>query len=170
MPYACFADSAHLAHACWYALHTVRVVYRLCSLYSTISIYVQCTTDIEFDSESGGYYPILFLNDYWNLAQDYMPINDTTKWVRQLHGERLCLCSFKFILFFPSGALRSPWSISPSLCLSSISMLQCQRRIPGLRWWEGQTPLMKTKIPSRWMHDLNYNHMTVTWPPHGYWM
>ena len=35
--------------------------------------------DIEFDSESGGYYPILYLNDYWNLAQDYMPINDTTK-------------------------------------------------------------------------------------------
>ena len=36
-------------------------------------------TVIEFDSETGGYYPILYLNDYWNLAQDYMPINDTTK-------------------------------------------------------------------------------------------
>lgn len=34
---------------------------------------------IEFDDETGRYYPILFLNDYWNLAQDYMPINDTTK-------------------------------------------------------------------------------------------
>lgn len=34
---------------------------------------------IEFDPESGGYYPILYLNSYWNLAQEYMPLNDTTQ-------------------------------------------------------------------------------------------
>ena len=28
--------------------------------------------------ETGGYFPILYLNDYWNLAQEYMPLNDTT--------------------------------------------------------------------------------------------
>lgn len=32
---------------------------------------------VEFDKVTGKYYPILFLNDYWNLHEDYMPINDT---------------------------------------------------------------------------------------------
>ena len=36
-------------------------------------------TVIEFDAETGGYYPVLYLNTYWNLAQEYMPLNDTTK-------------------------------------------------------------------------------------------
>ena len=33
--------------------------------------------DIEFDKASGKYYPILFINDYWNLLADYTPINNT---------------------------------------------------------------------------------------------
>ena len=33
---------------------------------------------LEFDVETGGYFPILYLNDYWNLAQEYMPLNHTT--------------------------------------------------------------------------------------------
>ncbi len=33
--------------------------------------------DVEFDKVSGKYYPIIFLNDYWNLHEDYMPINST---------------------------------------------------------------------------------------------
>lgn len=33
--------------------------------------------DIEFDKASGKYYPILYLNDYWNLNADYQPINAT---------------------------------------------------------------------------------------------
>lgn len=32
---------------------------------------------IEFDRISGKYYPIVFLNDYWNLHADYQPINST---------------------------------------------------------------------------------------------
>jgi len=32
---------------------------------------------IEFDKASGKYYPILYLNDYWNLNADYQPINAT---------------------------------------------------------------------------------------------
>jgi len=32
---------------------------------------------VEFDKVSGKYYPIIFLNDYWNLHEDYMPINST---------------------------------------------------------------------------------------------
>ena len=35
--------------------------------------------DIEFDNKSGNYWPVLYLNDYWNLARDYQPVNDTTK-------------------------------------------------------------------------------------------
>lgn len=35
--------------------------------------------DIEFDNKSGNYWPVVYLNDYWNLARDYQPVNDTTK-------------------------------------------------------------------------------------------
>ena len=35
--------------------------------------------DIDFDNKSGNYWPVLYLNDYWNLARDYQPVNDTTK-------------------------------------------------------------------------------------------
>lgn len=33
---------------------------------------------IKFD-ENGGYSPVIYINDYWNLAQDYQPLNETTK-------------------------------------------------------------------------------------------
>lgn len=36
---------------------------------------------VEFDKVTGKYYPILYLNDYWNLHEDYMPINDTVSHV-----------------------------------------------------------------------------------------
>lgn len=48
---------------------------KLCAkqcIYSNIFFKV-----IEFDKVTGKYYPILYLNDYWNLHEDYMPINDT---------------------------------------------------------------------------------------------
>lgn len=32
---------------------------------------------VEFEPMSGDYYPILFVNDYWNLMREYTPINDT---------------------------------------------------------------------------------------------
>ncbi|XP_027193731.2 putative lipid scramblase CLPTM1 [Dermatophagoides pteronyssinus] len=32
---------------------------------------------IEFEPISGKYYPIIYLNDYWNLMRDYQPINET---------------------------------------------------------------------------------------------
>ncbi|KAL8610919.1 Cleft lip and palate transmembrane protein 1 like protein [Nucella lapillus] len=34
---------------------------------------------IDFYPGSNKYYPVVYLNDYWNLNSDYMPINDTTK-------------------------------------------------------------------------------------------
>ena len=32
---------------------------------------------IEFEPISGKYYPIIYINDYWNLMRDYQPINET---------------------------------------------------------------------------------------------
>lgn len=34
---------------------------------------------IAFENITNKYYPVLYLNKYWNLASDYMPINETTK-------------------------------------------------------------------------------------------
>ncbi|XP_022659783.1 cleft lip and palate transmembrane protein 1 homolog [Varroa jacobsoni] len=34
---------------------------------------------VEFDPHENKYYPILYLNDYWNLNKDYYPINETTQ-------------------------------------------------------------------------------------------
>lgn len=34
---------------------------------------------IHFEPTSGRYYPIVYLNDYWNFLRDYQPINETVK-------------------------------------------------------------------------------------------
>jgi len=34
---------------------------------------------VKFHAESNKYYPIVFMNDYWNLGSEYQPINDTVK-------------------------------------------------------------------------------------------
>ncbi|PIO74055.1 cleft lip and palate transmembrane protein 1, partial [Teladorsagia circumcincta] len=34
---------------------------------------------IKFDTDGGFYLPILYFNDYWNLASEYTPVNDTVK-------------------------------------------------------------------------------------------
>eukprot|EP00914_Ancora_sagittata_P012788 GHVO01024662.1.p1 GENE.GHVO01024662.1~~GHVO01024662.1.p1 ORF type:complete len:301 (+),score=41.14 GHVO01024662.1:65-904(+) len=34
---------------------------------------------ISFVDDTDFYYPVVYFNDYWNLNQDYMPINDTIK-------------------------------------------------------------------------------------------
>lgn len=34
---------------------------------------------ISFVEGTDYYYPVVYFNDYWNLNQDYMPINDTVK-------------------------------------------------------------------------------------------
>ena len=47
-------------------------------LWGTYNGVLLFLSDIEFDFETGGYYPILYINDYWNLAQEYMPLNVTT--------------------------------------------------------------------------------------------
>lgn len=34
---------------------------------------------IDFEPTTGKYYPIVYLNDYWNFLRDYQPINETVK-------------------------------------------------------------------------------------------
>uniref|UniRef100_A0A646QJ20 Cleft lip and palate transmembrane protein 1 n=1 Tax=Hemiscolopendra marginata TaxID=943146 RepID=A0A646QJ20_9MYRI len=34
---------------------------------------------VQFEPTTGKYYPLVYLNDYWNLQRDYHPINDTTR-------------------------------------------------------------------------------------------
>ncbi len=34
---------------------------------------------IDFEPTTGKYYPIVYVNDYWNLMRDYMPFNDTVE-------------------------------------------------------------------------------------------
>lgn len=34
---------------------------------------------VEFEPTTGKYYPIVYVNDYWNLMRDYMPINETVE-------------------------------------------------------------------------------------------
>ena len=35
--------------------------------------------DLQYESQTGKYYPILYLNNYWNLLVDYQPINTTVE-------------------------------------------------------------------------------------------
>ncbi len=62
---------------------------------------------IEFDKVTGKYYPILYLNDYWNLHRDYMPINDTLTHVNlTLTFSHLSLWKWQMYL---SQSMKSQW-------------------------------------------------------------
>ena len=54
-------------------------VLNLLCLVTTFPSFDLFGPDIKFD-ENGGYSPVIHINDYWNLAQDYQPLNDTTKY------------------------------------------------------------------------------------------
>jgi hypothetical protein len=62
---------------------------------------------IEFDVDTGGYFPILYLNDYWNLAQEYMPINDTTPTVA-VTLSFVPITMFKFNMY-AAMSRNNPW-------------------------------------------------------------
>ncbi|VEL10580.1 unnamed protein product [Protopolystoma xenopodis] len=42
------------------------------------SVPAQLNQFIEFYPPTNQYYPVLYLNDYWNLNEDYQPVNKTT--------------------------------------------------------------------------------------------
>ena len=49
-----------------------------CWYYMVPLIVHTCTVDVKFDNQTGDYYPIVYFNDFWNLASEYTPINETT--------------------------------------------------------------------------------------------
>ena len=62
---------------------------------------------IEFDPETGKYYPIIFLNDYWNLHSDYQPINSTLTYLNlSVTFSHLQLWKWQLYL---SQSMRSQW-------------------------------------------------------------
>lgn len=63
---------------------------------------------IDFEPTSGRYYPVVYLNDYWNLLRDYQPINETVKKVH-LTLTYQPLSMMKWQLYAAQG-MRNKWS------------------------------------------------------------
>lgn len=63
---------------------------------------------VMFDAEGKTYYPILFINDYWNMLRDYQPINSTTK-VLELTLTFQPLSLFKWQLY-AAQAMKNKWT------------------------------------------------------------
>ena len=59
-------------HWYWYWYLFVEYLIQDCFLPSVFA-------DVQFLPDGLSYYPILYFNDYWNLNQDYMPLNSSTK-------------------------------------------------------------------------------------------
>lgn len=63
---------------------------------------------IDFEPTTGKYYPVVFLNDYWNLMREYQPINKTTKYLPlRLTYQPLSL--FRWQLY-AAQTMRSRWT------------------------------------------------------------
>ncbi|KAL3193409.1 hypothetical protein MRX96_017636 [Rhipicephalus microplus] len=57
---------------------------------------------VEFEPTTGKYYPIVYINDYWNLIRDYQAINETTEWLDlQLTFQPLSM--FRWQLYVAQG-------------------------------------------------------------------
>ncbi|RWS31947.1 cleft lip and palate transmembrane protein 1-like protein [Leptotrombidium deliense] len=63
---------------------------------------------VEFEPTTGKYYPIVYLNDYWNLLRDYQPINDTVKSL-SLYLTFQPLSMFRFQMY-TAQAMKSRWA------------------------------------------------------------
>ncbi|GMT05875.1 hypothetical protein PENTCL1PPCAC_28049 [Pristionchus entomophagus] len=63
---------------------------------------------VHFDPAAVQYQPILFLNTYWNLGSDYMPINETVKELN-ISFTYQPLSMFKFQLY-ASQQMKNKWS------------------------------------------------------------
>lgn len=60
-----------------------------------------------FENITGKYFPVLYLNKYWNLASDYMPINETTKTL-ELHLTYSPISLFRWQMY-ESQRMRQKW-------------------------------------------------------------
>ncbi|XP_068682325.1 putative lipid scramblase CLPTM1 [Montipora foliosa] len=62
---------------------------------------------ITFENITAKYFPVLYLNNYWNLASEYMPINETTKML-DLHLTYSPISLFKWQMY-ESQRVRQKW-------------------------------------------------------------
>lgn len=65
----------------WHPNLTINMVYDH-TAWSPESVPSQLSEFIEFEHQTGKYFPIVYMNEYWNLQRDYQPINDTVKRVQ----------------------------------------------------------------------------------------
>lgn len=63
---------------------------------------------VEFEPTTGKYFPIVYVNDYWNLLRDYTPINETTlELPLSLTFQPLSLFRWQM---YTAQAMRSRWT------------------------------------------------------------
>lgn len=63
---------------------------------------------IDFEPNTLKYYPIVYLNDYWNLLRDYQPINETVKTVHlSLTYQPISMMKWQL---YAAQTMRSKWS------------------------------------------------------------
>ncbi|VDN99864.1 unnamed protein product [Rodentolepis nana] len=63
--------------------------------------------DIKWYEPTNQYYPVVFINDFWNLNEEYMPINETTPELT-FHLTVAPLSLFKWQLYL-SQSMRNSW-------------------------------------------------------------
>lgn len=63
---------------------------------------------IEFEPTTGKYFPIVYINDYWNLMRDYQPINETVKSL-ELRLTYQPLSMFRWQLY-TAQSMRNKWT------------------------------------------------------------
>lgn len=91
----------------WHPNLTINMVYDH-TAWSPASVPASLSEFIDFESTTGKYYPIVYMNDYWNLQRDYKPINETVNSVHlSLTYQPIGL--MKWQLYAAQG-MQSKWS------------------------------------------------------------
>nr|CAX73746.1 Cleft lip and palate transmembrane protein 1 homolog [Schistosoma japonicum] len=76
------------------------------SLWVKGSVPIPLDQFIEFYSPTNEYYPVVYLNDYWNLNEDYKPVNESTP-VLPIHITLAPLSLFKWQLYAAQTAKKT---------------------------------------------------------------
>jgi len=91
----------------WHPNMTINMIYDH-SAWTPGAVPAPLDEYIEFEPTSGRYYPIVYMNDYWNLLRDYQPINETVKSIH-LSLTYQPLSMMKWQLYAAQG-MRNKWS------------------------------------------------------------
>ncbi|KAF0287196.1 Cleft lip and palate transmembrane protein 1 [Amphibalanus amphitrite] len=98
-------QSERLSH--WHPNMTISIVHDF-TTWTKAALVPPIDEYIHFTPSGERYRPILFINDYWNLNKDYMPINDTMKELQLLLTFQP-ITFFKFQLYSSMG-MRNKWT------------------------------------------------------------